>query len=182
MSDQLALFQRIPLLANLSPQQIGAILSSCAKTAAYQANEVIFQAGDQGREIYLIPKGRIRVEIGDQSLGRENHIFTIQGPEVFGEIAFLDDAPRSATARAEENISLLVLNKDPLNDFLRANTDVGFAMMHNFAALLAQRVRNTNQAVLDEVRQRHEINSKAGHLASRRYREVVNNFTHHMRI
>jgi len=77
--------------------------------------DVLFREGEEGSEAFRILEGRIEISIrvtgqGDIPLG---HL--VPG-DIFGEMALLDDKPRSATARALEPTRLHVMNVEEFND------------------------------------------------------------------
>jgi CRP-like cAMP-binding protein len=86
----------------------------------YVTGEIIFEKGDETREMYVIDSGE--VEILDRSGGQEIRLSVLGPEEIFGEMALFGGRPRSATARAlvasgirvigEEDIRKLV--PDPL--------------------------------------------------------------------
>src|SRR6185369_2705582 len=75
-------------------------LQSAGETRTFRSGQVIFSAGDPGDGFYVIESGR--VQILASFAGTEPRILaTISTGDFFGEMAVLDDAPRSATAKAE---------------------------------------------------------------------------------
>lgn len=76
------------------------------------AGEVIFREGDPGDDAYILERGRIEISIGDDGARR---VIAELGPgEIFGEMALIANAPRSATAATLEPCTLLVLRRNRL--------------------------------------------------------------------
>ena len=96
---------------------------------------VLIRAGDPGRECFVIEAGSATVELrgGDSKA---------MGPgEVFGELALLDQAPRSATVTAESEMRLLVLNAREFATLLDDHPSV----RRNVLAAVASRLREAEQ-------------------------------------
>ena len=86
---------------------------------SFAQGEIIFREGEAGAEAFRILEGRIEISIhidgqGDAPLG---HLLP---GDIFGEMALLDDKPRSASARALEPTRLHLMNGEEFNElFLR---------------------------------------------------------------
>lgn len=188
MSHRFPLIAALPLFAGLEPDTVREILENTSLERSFDRNEVIFHEGETRREIYLLPQGRIQVELSDPVLeeGKQeskSHAFPLEGPEIFGEIAYLDHAPRSAGTRAMEQVELIIIDPERLTAYLRKNPQTGLMLLGNLAAGIAHKMRTTNLFLLKEAGEKMALRSKTGELASRRYREVVlNTFTRHMKV
>ncbi len=100
-------------------------------------DQVLFQQGDQGSALYLIVRGRVKISITDQ-LGHEKVLAFLGEGEIFGEMAVLTGAPRSASAEASTDLRVLELRKDDFDVLLANNVEVLKEML---------RVVNLRQAV-----------------------------------
>ena len=75
-------------------------------TEAYGAGDIIFEKGEPGDVMYLIKEGRVNIEI-------EGHaVNTMQSGDIFGEMALINNDPRSATAVAATDCSLLLVDEE----------------------------------------------------------------------
>ncbi|NPU83993.1 MAG: YihY family inner membrane protein [Syntrophaceae bacterium] len=112
----------------------------------YPPGGTIFQEGDDGRDMYFILAGRIRLE---RKAGRVRKILAEMGPgEYFGEMATLLEAPRTATASALEESDVAVIDGGTLRRLLRENDEMSMFMLKEFS----QRIRHTD-ALVDELSQ-----------------------------
>jgi CRP/FNR family transcriptional regulator, cyclic AMP receptor protein len=103
----------------------------------YRAGETIFREGDPGAELFVIQRGRVRILSGNKLLE------TLGENEIFGEMALIDDSPRSASAIAETDVAVApVTEKQYL--FLVRHTPF-FAL--KVLRVLAQRLRVQNKAL-----------------------------------
>lgn len=104
-------------------------------TVTFSSNEVIFNKGDMGTTMYIVINGLVRIHDGDL-------IFRFAKPgDVFGEMAALDPAVRSATITAESDTTLFRLDQEDLYQVMRSQTDVATALIQ----VLCQRVREASQ-------------------------------------
>ena len=98
-------FHRIyPFFADLSQNEIVHLLRFCERNF-FPSGSVIFRRGAPGESFYLILSGQVVIQAGDKEFAR------LEVGECFGEMGVIDNAPRSATARAAERT--LVLRIDP---------------------------------------------------------------------
>jgi len=87
--------------------------------------------------------GKIRISRNVGGMGEE--ALAILGPgEVFGEMALLDESPRSADAIVHENCRLLAIPKDAFDDLLFTRKDLAYEVLWGFVRLLSSRLRETN--------------------------------------
>jgi CRP/FNR family cyclic AMP-dependent transcriptional regulator len=102
----------------------------------YQKSEVIFEENNLGREMYVIHSGKVK--ISTRASGQEV-VLAILGPgEFFGEMALIDNSPRSATAIAEENqTQLIVLDQAKFIYLISQQPAFALTVMH----VLCQRIR-----------------------------------------
>ena len=109
--------------------------------------DVIFRQGDRGQEMFVISAGRVRLSLG---VGGHDKELRVLGPsEFFGELSLLGDAPRSATATALEDCTLLPVARDVFAMLVQDDLDIVFRMMN----IQGQRLRDTNQPVEELSRQ-----------------------------
>ena len=103
--------------------------------------DVIFRQGDPGKEMFVISSGRVSLSIG--AGGHETELRQLGAGEFFGELSLLGDAPRSATAKAVEDSTLLPIARDVFAMLVQDDLDIVFRMMN----IQGQRLRDTNLPV-----------------------------------
>src|SRR3954447_20620268 len=142
MDDRLEQLARVELFSGLKP----AALELIAKVATEESHAVgtkIFQHGDAGDKLYLILEGRVRISRDVPGMGEE--ALAVLGPgQVFGEMALLDESPRSADARVHERCRLLALPKDGFDDLLFMHKDLAYEVLWSMVRMLVGRLRDTN--------------------------------------
>ncbi len=104
------------------------------------AGEVLFKEGDKGGEMYLIKSGK--VEISNSAGGVKKVLAELSEGAFLGEMAIVDDAPRSATATAKTEVSLLILDRAAFKAQLQENS-----MVEYLISSLVKRLRETNEQV-----------------------------------
>jgi CRP-like cAMP-binding protein len=88
---------------------------------------LIFRQGDAGDQMFLIGDGRVRLFLEAEGYQKE---FAVLGPgEFFGELSLLGDAPRTATAEAVEDTTLLPISRDVFAMLVQDDLDTVFRMM-----------------------------------------------------
>jgi CRP-like cAMP-binding protein len=102
------------------------------------ANTVLFQEGDRGEEMYIIQSGKVK--ISKRIRGVEKTLATLEKGEFFGEMAILNDKPRSATAETLEPCEMLVIDRKTFDALIRGNVEIAV----RFIKRLADRLRETN--------------------------------------
>ena len=101
--------------------------------------ETIFKEGDAARELYIIQSGQVEIQIQ-----LSNRLLnTLEPNDLFGEMALIDGAPRSATAIAKTDVALVPMSK---KDFLvLVGRAPSFAL--DVMSMLARRLRAANRAI-----------------------------------
>jgi CRP/FNR family cyclic AMP-dependent transcriptional regulator len=117
----------IPLFAGLSKGAL-TIISSHASTKSHPKNTVILSEGDKTDSLYVILSGRVKAYASDED-GKEI-ILSLQGPgEYFGEMALLDEGPRSASVMTLEPTRLAIISKQTFRECLANNPNISFDLI-----------------------------------------------------
>lgn len=112
------------------------------------AGEILFNQGDPGDELIVIESGQVSIFAPvDTAAGPIKPIRIFQPGETLGEMALIDQKPRSLSARAEEDSTILTLNGAGFRRLLKAYPEVAISVMSG----LSERVRYTTE-FLNEVR------------------------------
>jgi CRP/FNR family cyclic AMP-dependent transcriptional regulator len=115
-----------------------ALLASAKTTPrTFKTGETIFREGDPATELYVIQSGRVEIRLGNRLLD------TLGERSIFGEMALIDAAPRSATAVAASDVTLVPVGE---KQFLFLVSQTPFFAL-NVMRVLARRLRAMNQAV-----------------------------------
>ncbi len=135
----------VPLFASLDDRATAA-LRSLLKVRPLPAGSPIFKMGDAGDAMYLIEGGRVRISVYDADRNSVTLAELARG-DFFGEMAILDDKPRSADASAVENARVLVLSRNDFHSFVRQEPNVALKML----SATTERLRRTDKLLRDRV-------------------------------
>ncbi len=104
---------------------------------------IVFAEGDKGDKFYLIIDGAIRISRMVPGMGEEA-LAVLRDGAFFGEMALIDESPRSAHAIVHEKCRLFVIRKEDLEDLLFVDRDLAYELLWNFVRTLSARLRETN--------------------------------------
>jgi CRP/FNR family cyclic AMP-dependent transcriptional regulator len=112
----------------------GILVGTGAPVREYKAGEIIFKEGEPAAEFFVIQSGEVDIQFGNRLLG------TLGDLDIFGEMALIDAAPRSATAVARTDVKIVPVGEKQFL-FLVSRTP-HFAL--NVMRTLARRLRMAN--------------------------------------
>jgi len=119
--------QRLPLFADLPEADLRALYQR-AEPMTLPAGEWLMREGEMGDALYVVLEGGI--EISKRS-GEQEVTLAVRGPgEVIGEMALLDQTPRSASGRIVQDVSLLKISKEAFRQVLAASPTAALALLN----------------------------------------------------
>lgn len=136
--QRLRFLENVPLFNGLSQKQLGKLLVKLFEKE-YLVGETVFLQGDPGKALFIVLSGRILIVRSGN--GGEEQVATLDRGSYFGELALIDDQPRSASARAEEPTVLLILYKSDFDDLIEGQRAIAIKVMANLLKALAGYVR-----------------------------------------
>jgi len=136
------LLSQVNIFSGLQPTYLRRI-ASLGLEENHPANALIFAEGAQGDKVYLILTGAVRISRTVPGMGEEA-LAVLRAGTYFGEMALIDDFPRSADARAHEECRLFVIRKEDLADLLFVDRDLAYDLLWSFVRTLSGRLRQTN--------------------------------------
>lgn len=133
--------QKVPFFSNLNSEEADSLAN---RLVPRTFNQVVFHHGDPGGLLYIIINGKVKITHSTPE-GHEALLAILGAGDFFGELALLDDSPRSATAEAIEPTDVLTLHREEFIRFIRNNPDFALHVLH----IMAQRIRRLNNQVSD---------------------------------
>ncbi len=132
-------------------------LASVMDELSFPAQHIIFTEGQEGRSLYIVISGRVRVHIGDRDLAQ------LEQGTCFGEMSLFDAEPRSASVTTLESCECLMLTQQQLYDAI--DETPGIAV--NIIRLLSRRIRELNHKVnvYEAALQKHDLSRAGSNLA-----------------
>lgn len=118
-------------------------LASAMDEVSVGEEHTIFKEGEEGRSLYIVVSGRVRVHLGDRELAQ------LEKGTFFGEMSLFDAQPRSASVTTLEKCNFLTLNQLQLQDAIEETPEIAV----NIIRALSRRVRELNGKI-------NELNSK----------------------
>ncbi len=109
----------------------------------YRPGEVVFRKGDSGDEAFIVMRGQVDIQLEENS----RPIASVFSGKIFGELAFLDGAPRNAFAVASQASILLIIHRTALNALVQREPHLGMVIMRNIAMDLSNKLRQANTAL-----------------------------------
>lgn len=108
------------------------------ESLSFEAGEMIFREGDLGTEMFIIQEGEVHIV---KRLKGETHLLSkLERGDFFGEMAILEDVPRSADAVAQSEVRLLAINGSRFDEMLRKNPEIAVRIIRKYS----QRLREAN--------------------------------------
>ena len=130
--EKILFLKSIDLFSQIAGEELSQIAQITDETD-FEAGDEIFHEGDPGSTLYFIVTGRVRIHTDDEDIA------LLTERQVFGEMALLDSEPRSATATAVLDVSLLKIERDDFNEILAQKSEIAQGIIK----VLTRRLRTT---------------------------------------
>lgn len=158
MSSFVNYLKQSDIFYQFTPTQLEMVANLCQEVF-FQAGEVIFKENSSSKELYVIAQGEVEIQINPALIsapGKVNQeeatIAILRRGQSFGEVALVDEGLRSASARAaQKDTRLLVIPRDKLMMLCETYPQLGYRLMYNLAADLAMKIRNTDLRIREQL-------------------------------
>jgi len=132
----------IPFLDHLTTDKLQKIANESV-LLSLEKDDILFREGDTGRDLFIVLEGKVVVEVAKPGGEPEKTVEIHQSKpgEVFGELSYIDSAPRSATVRAAQPCRILQIPADGLDRLIRDDHSMGYRILRNLSRVLADRLR-----------------------------------------
>lgn len=132
-----AILKQIPIFSNLSPQQILKV-REIVEDVAINKNTMIFKEGDTGDAFYIIVDGKVKM-VKKTEDGGDKTVAVFRDGDFFGEMALIEETPRSATAIViEKDCELYKISKQNFNFLMRLNPQISLKIMKYMSERMRQ--------------------------------------------
>jgi CRP-like cAMP-binding protein len=136
------LLSRVPLFEDLSRRELAAV-EHILHRREYMQDEVIFRQDELGMGMYIVFQGKV----GIFSEPDHRELFVVTDGDFFGEVALLDESPRSATAIAKTNSIVFGFFQPDLFQLISQQPRLGMKVVLRVASHVGQRLRQANERV-----------------------------------
>lgn len=140
---------KVSLFEGMSEDDLNA-LADLANVRTFPKNTIIISEGDDSDSMYLVLSGKVKVYLSDDE-GKEIIINILGDGDYFGELALLDEAPRSASVMTLEDARLAVLSKTAFDECLKANPQIALQVIKGLSARLRNLTDNVKSLALMDV-------------------------------
>ena len=138
------ILKRVDLFLSLEKKEIQALAKSCQERK-YSAGSTLLSQGDTGVGLYIVTGGTVRIT-QVISPDKAEVVLGTEGPGgVLGEMALLDDLPRSATVTAVDDVTALILPIWEFRAAIHSNPDIAVKLL----SVLSRRLRRAEKRLQD---------------------------------
>lgn len=167
MQAEFDTLRRTDVFAEVPDEHLTALVQR-AQHRIYDPDTVIFRAGDPGDALYVITSGEVRLVVTTPTR-QDITLATLGEGDTYGELSLLDNAPRSATAKATEDTRCLMLSRKDFLEVIEDEPLVARAVMRSLALV----IRRMNERLADGTLDVHRrVGKSLLHLAGRYGRKV----------
>lgn len=143
----LHMLKDVPIFSDLSEKELQEV-EKIIHRRKYKAGEPVFRMGDPGLGMYIIIEGS--VDIVEENENMEPKILaSLSDGAFFGDLALLDEAPRSASAIAKTECDVIGFFRPDLMDLLYRKPQLGIKILFALARVVGERLRKTNEVLAD---------------------------------
>lgn len=142
-NDKVRLLKRIPFFENLKRLELEEVAKIMFERD-YQEGESIFEQGQPGAALFIIQSGTVSVEITHPN-GDVDKITQLGRHAFIGELALLDESPRSASAVAHVPTKVLSLFRSDLDKLQKEHPVIASEIYRSLAAIVGSRLKSTNE-------------------------------------
>ncbi|MBM4160679.1 MAG: cyclic nucleotide-binding domain-containing protein [Ignavibacteria bacterium] len=137
-----SLLSKVPAFSGLSSREMKEVAAIVHKRE-YKPGEPVFYQGDPGLGMYIVQEGEVSIVIADKD-DVQKELALLTGGDFFGELALLDESPRSASAICKTACSLIGFFRPDLFELIEKNTELGIKIILKLAEIVAERLRKTD--------------------------------------
>ena len=131
--ERLLFIRAVPIFKELRDDFL-VRLASVMNELSFPTNHTIFTEGKEGRSLYIVVSGRVRVHLENRDLAN------LEQGACFGEMSLFDSEPRSASVTTLESCECLMLTQIQLYDAIDETPEIAI----NIIRLLSRRIRELN--------------------------------------
>lgn len=153
-----SVLSKFQFFGGFKSDELDTLLGLC-ESATYSAGEKIVNQGDSGTAMYVILSGRVKVFYSASD--RNVDLAELGAGDFFGELALVDDGPRSANVTASETTQTLVVTRMVLGVLAGIKPAAAIHLLAAIGRSLVNRLRSGNQKYLDLILLGHKDSGSA---------------------
>jgi signal transduction histidine kinase len=148
LKDLSSFLTKVYFFQDLPDEQINKIQKVCHQIE-YRPGEIIFEEGSQADRFYIVAEGAVEVW-KDYRLPEKDLLAVHERGHLFGEMALIDELPRSATVRAKEPTRLFYIDRDDFQTIIQDNSEIAISILKSVTDM----VRSSNEYFVENLRGR----------------------------
>jgi len=152
MKDAHTLLRDVELFNHLTDEQISE-LSGQSREVQFRKNAILMTEGDAGESMYVISSGLVKVFVSDDD-GKELVLYEQGEGAVIGDIALLDDEPRSASVATLDNTTAIMINKSDFLRTIQSSPEMALGIIRSLTQRLRHATEGSRSLALDNVYRR----------------------------
>jgi CRP/FNR family cyclic AMP-dependent transcriptional regulator len=156
MGNTVNFLKQSDIFYQFTPTQLELVANLCQEIV-FNAGDLIFQENSSSKELYVITQGEVDILINRGTTGnlverKETAVARLRRGQSFGEVALVDEGLRSASARAsQKDTRLLIIQREKIIILCETYPQLGYRLMYNLAADLAMKIRNTDLRIREQL-------------------------------
>lgn len=154
--DSATLLKKVPIFSDLKPKELAEV-EKIVHRRKYIKGEPVIRMGDPGLGMYIIVKGLVEITEEGKNASSTT-LATLKDGSFFGDLALLDEAPRSASAIALEDSDIIGFFRPDFLDLLYRKPKLGIKVLFALAKVIGERLRLTNELLL-KTQEKKDISS-----------------------
>jgi CRP/FNR family cyclic AMP-dependent transcriptional regulator len=141
----LELLKKVSLFEGLAPAQLAKVGALLVEREV-PVGQHIFKEGESGTDFFVVLSGKVRISKMVPGVGEEA-LAILEPGAYFGEMALVDDTPRSADALAHNSCKLGVFGRDDFDQLMFMDKEIAYSVLWTFVRTLSTRLRETNEKI-----------------------------------
>ena len=138
--------KKVPIFSDLTPKELTEV-EKIVHQRRYKKNETIIHAGDPGLGMYIIVNGSVEIVEEDEKAGKRT-LAKLSDGSFFGDMALLDEDPRSASAIALVDSDIMGFFRPDFLDLIYRKPKLGIKVLLALARVIGERLRHTNELLV----------------------------------
>jgi CRP/FNR family transcriptional regulator, cyclic AMP receptor protein len=145
-TNRIEILKKIPLFSDLRGRDLK-VIDSMVYERRYDSGEYMFETGQPGAAMFIIEEGEVQITRLNAA-GEEIVLARLRNGEFLGELALLDNSPRSASALVVKATKALAIFREDLDKLLDSHPDLGGKVMKKLAVIIGIRLKATNEMLM----------------------------------
>jgi CRP/FNR family cyclic AMP-dependent transcriptional regulator len=151
---------KVPAFSGLSARELKEVAAIVHKRE-YRTGEPVFAQGDPGLGMYIIQEGEVAISLSGKE-SEERELVVLTDGDFFGELALIDESPRSANARCKTDCILIGFFRPDLFELIEKKNQLGIKIIFKLAEIVSHRLRTTDKELSKVKSQLEKVQAEQG--------------------